>query len=581
MVKTRNLSEGIRKLKLFVYLNVDGNDEYEFRTHPSFPTACWRWDNKEKKHKILIGLGNELGEKFEKDIEYFEYFGYHEISHSLYTTRDIKSLNGKLKKEGIPFPLFNLFEDARIEHLFREKFGRPFRWKKWEEKEMDDKLVKWLSFYIDHPNQIREWKETGVLSGISIQADPTQMFLLIVQTEGEAPLVREARYSDEHLAYIKTELGNLKVPNLLKNEAGYYEKKLTLQEKVKLINELIARIHNYYQRATQVNSSEEMIELLKEWCEEFPQAKVGTGDWIPQLIPSGPTEAGYEVAELTFSDPDNMTEEEFNQLWDEAKNGSDDEDEEGLPGPGGFGERGDKEYSGCAGHPIIETSRFREALDWNKVRIDVERLLKAFRLRSQKSTTTTPSKKLSTRKLMMERDDVYIREQEVSIRVRPFTVLVDCSGSMSSMTPNQHYLVAVFSELARKTRTQAYLILTKNLSQELFKLPVSTEVVENIPYDGGSENLLGGLLEFERYILKTDYIFVVSDMQITDYWTRTEEKIKELQRKGKEVIGIYKGERYKVAHSNAQKFFSKYVITQTSSPIDLLIPLLKRVVVLD
>ena len=571
------LKDGLRKLKLFVCLQIDTDETYEFRFHPTFPTACWRWDERERKHRILIGLGDNLEEKFRKDVEYMLSFGYHEVSHSLYTTRDPEPLNKRLKEEGIPFPLYNLFEDARVEHLFRKKFGRPFRWMKWEEEEMDDKLVRWLSYYLDYPERIAEWKETGVLNNVSQQADPTQMFLLIIQAEGTALFLRNAYMREDNTVEVVTERGVYGVKKTLQEDNPDLEKRKNL------INDLIARIKDYYNRAIKVETEEEMIELLKEWCEEFPQARAGSGNWIPQLIPPG-TKDGSEAVELSFADPDEMTDEEFEQLWNDATNGSDDgnnnrDDRNDEGQPGGLGEKGDREYTRGEGSPIIELSPYREPVDWDRVKRDVERLIKSFRSVTARRDTITPSKRLSTRKLAMDRDDMYRREEEISFRMRPFTVIIDCSASMHQMVPEQHHLAAIFSELARKTRTQACLILTRNRSQELFSLPVSLEVVERIPYNGGSENILGGLTEFEGYILKTDFIFIVSDMQITDYWKATEKKIRELRRKGKEVIGIYKGRYYRVARNNAPKFFERYVVTETTNPVDLLIPILKAIVV--
>ena len=564
------LKDGLRELKLFVYVKMDTDEPYEFRFHPTFPTACWRWDKKEEKHKILIGLGNGLKERFKEDIEYMLSFGYHEVSHSLHTTRDLKKLNERLKKEGIPFPLYNLFEDARIEHLFRKRFKRPFRWKTWEERDMDKKLIEWLEFYFSYPERIREWKETGTLNDVSIQANPAQMFLLIIQAEGKTPFLKEIR---ERKNRIEAE-----------TEWGTYPlncEEVSLRDHITKINinDLIARINDYYDRALKVKTVEEMIELLKEWCKEFPQTREDDGSWIPQLIPSGQTGDGEETVELSFSDPDEMTDEEFEQLWNDAVTESDDRDD--GEEPGGLGKRGDREYTKGDGDPIIEYSRHIEPIDWDRVKRDVERLLKSFRPMTLKRDTTTPSKRLSTRKLATDRDDIYRREEEISFRMRPFTVIVDCSGSMCKMVPEQHHLVAIFNEIAeiaRRTGVEAYLIFTKSRSQELFRLPVRRDVIEKIPYDGMSENILGGLIEFERYILRTDFVFVISDMQITDYWSSTEKKIKELRKKGKEVIGIYKGNHHKVARNNAPVFFEKYVVTETTNPIDLLIPILRTIV---
>ncbi len=59
----------------------------------------------------------------------------HEISHAEWTNRmPLQQFKRKyLDPEGIPFHLFNLFEDARIEHIWRQTFKEKFNWLKFEE----------------------------------------------------------------------------------------------------------------------------------------------------------------------------------------------------------------------------------------------------------------------------------------------------------------------------------------------------------------------------------------------------------------------------------------------------------------
>ena len=490
----------LRELKLFAVLNF--SEDYEIRVHPNLPTACWRYDKKSKKHKILIGLGNGLKEKFEKFPEYMKSFGFHEFSHSLNSQRDLEKINEELKKKNIPFNLYNLLEDARIEHLWRKNFSRDFNWIKYERDEFK-KLVREIKEEMDIlKGDIEEWKRTGTSDSLGTIA--SQIFFLFVQTEGKMDLEEE------------------------------------LGEK-----ELVGAVKGYYERVINGNN---VIEECEKFVDEF-----GFPTFVPQLL------SGYGDMEIS--------EEEFEYYWENAQ-----DIEEGKEGEF-CDKKGNREYK--EGDLIVELSADKVSIDWNEVEREVNRLIKVFKSYTKKISTQVPSKKLNTKKLALDKEDIYLREQDISVKMKPFTVIVDCSGSMRVMTPVQHFLVAVFSELARRTKTESYLILTKNNEAQLFKLPVSRDVIERIPYDGGSENILGGLREFQRYILKTRYVFVISDMQITDYWKETEKEIKELKKKGIEVIGIYKGLYYREAKRNAKEFFEKYVVTKDTNPIDLLIPILK------
>ena len=94
----------------------------------------------------------------------------HEVAHGLYTSRDFKGMNEMCVKNDVVFHLVNIFEDARIESLFRgrrpyktkkvkelndlgvacveaESYGvRKFEWHKWDELSVQDPASTLLSF---------------------------------------------------------------------------------------------------------------------------------------------------------------------------------------------------------------------------------------------------------------------------------------------------------------------------------------------------------------------------------------------------------------------------------------------------
>lgn len=101
----------------------------------NFNTACWSFNEKSNKHSIYVGdkILEKVVSKGKKGIEYYATsYLHHEMSHALHTLRDLKLVNNWLNKEKIPFSLFNLFEDARIEYLWRVKTDRMFNWADYE-----------------------------------------------------------------------------------------------------------------------------------------------------------------------------------------------------------------------------------------------------------------------------------------------------------------------------------------------------------------------------------------------------------------------------------------------------------------
>jgi hypothetical protein len=125
----------------------------------NFDTACWSFNEKSNKHSIYIG--DKILEKVintgKKGIEYYvSSYLHHEMSHALHTLRDMNFINTWLNKEKIPFSLFNLFEDARIEYLWRVKADRLFNWANYEE-----------------------------LPEISEDSSPTNLMFIYIQKEGK------------------------------------------------------------------------------------------------------------------------------------------------------------------------------------------------------------------------------------------------------------------------------------------------------------------------------------------------------------------------------------------------------------
>jgi len=116
---------------------LDKTSKYSIRIRKNFDTACWSF---RPPHHIFIGDGvlknmreNSVFEPIEDVDYYIASYLYHEVGHSLFTERDLKSISTCLRSKEMSFRMHNLFEDARIEHLMREETGRSFDWLKYED----------------------------------------------------------------------------------------------------------------------------------------------------------------------------------------------------------------------------------------------------------------------------------------------------------------------------------------------------------------------------------------------------------------------------------------------------------------
>lgn len=113
---------------------------YKVYAKPDMPNAATYFDEKLKKHIIMIGTDftQYTGtETYEGKKSLVKSLLIHELGHTKFTHVDNKSLNDRLKKNGVPFSLFNLAEDARIEYLIKEEaykksgLNLTFDWTRW------------------------------------------------------------------------------------------------------------------------------------------------------------------------------------------------------------------------------------------------------------------------------------------------------------------------------------------------------------------------------------------------------------------------------------------------------------------
>jgi len=159
-------------------LLTEDEDNIEIWAKNNIPTACTYYDHKEKKHVIFVGATLEGFENVEKDEDILHLVFsllVHEVGHIFYTTRQMKELNRILKENQIPFEIFNLFEDARIEHLLREELSATanlpffFNWEKWfgkvsEHPAMSPESIFYSILNMENKRSIMAAKYPAVLS---------------------------------------------------------------------------------------------------------------------------------------------------------------------------------------------------------------------------------------------------------------------------------------------------------------------------------------------------------------------------------------------------------------------------------
>lgn len=107
----------------------DWNDQkpHIIKIKNNFNTACWAFHN--DQHRIYLGdlMFDDLAAAASAE-KYIQSMLHHEMAHALWTSRKMHEVSARLHELDVPFDLFNLFEDSRIEEKWRKLTGSLFNW---------------------------------------------------------------------------------------------------------------------------------------------------------------------------------------------------------------------------------------------------------------------------------------------------------------------------------------------------------------------------------------------------------------------------------------------------------------------
>lgn len=212
-----------------------GGEKMETYRKPGFETACWSYN---PPHVIMIGDGifdrYVWRDTHTEDTlsQYLHAYNSHERAHAKWTERDLKKVKVELDKKKIPFSLFNLFEDARIEDRWRIEAKTEFNWLNFEKNAVDSIPE------VDGPEQAGAW------------------FFSFIQAEG----------------------------------------KLTPKADRVAKSTVADKVYSFYERATLAADSWAVVPLMEEWLNEFPPPPPGGGGGGGSFEPRDGLELGMDLA---------------------------------------------------------------------------------------------------------------------------------------------------------------------------------------------------------------------------------------------------------------------------------------------
>lgn len=400
-------------------------------------------------------------------------YGRHERAHASETPRDLKKVNANLRSRGIPFDIFNWFEDARIEHISRIKLaGKPFDWLSFEEM-------------------------------APLEAHPLALFARRIQLEGAVDV---------------DAVGHPMAPlsKMASRIAYYYETAITYKS-----GELLYPL---------------MKEFMVEFAEYLikPPNLAGTHFDDSGSSADGPAEAGDLSIAAEAAD---KGDEFFNEFESDAivVGGTDEEgkkaEAEAKDGKG----RGPNKEPVIAGSvkPTAVGGRAPEGKLLSatpgvidaafKARLDtlVGMLMKMFKSNTLAIANESPGNRISSRHLA--RGEIrYIHKKVFGGKgKRRYEILFDCSGSMSGFPSREgKLLLLALNTIAKRGYLEGNLILTgwngKAHCWAKYPFPVQDEIILRITTSCGAEGIQGTMLDNLSDLKRADDVYIYTDANITD-----------------------------------------------------------------
>lgn len=532
---------------------------YLLKIKENFETASWGvvYKNGKKVNEITIGdkalaMGNDYASQERLLLNLL----HHEFGHSRFTDDRFELINSEIEKIYGTFELFNLFEDCRMEHKVRNLTSHRFNWFNY---------IKPAYMGVGHHHP-----ESFLLSLKNAEALINQI---------------DAGYAQEQYitAYCRAEFRNQesqKTQDEAEAEAIYKAE----------------RIRDYYYPATcEAKNSLILIPIIEEWLKEFYDmdelkrqqeikkrlqeiaeaiAQMMAEDGVSRKGMSGSGASGNKDEDSDSKDSEKSGNTGVKEFDDLSKSKEISEDGEAA----GIMDQGTEEV---AGNAMTEKSRKIEGIGKKRIvedhgtvtidehtnvnllredrrqydRIEAARLQPLFekflKNQSMRVSTTRPSKRLSTRNIMTDRDKIYKRKEEITRGEKTISMVVDCSGSMGYIMPQMRVVIAIINNLAIKRKVMGNIILSAGDGYHSMKLPIADKDIDKITGFSWSEGLEKTFRANISLLKKSEYVFVLTDGDITD----GEIDKKFLSSHNVKPIGLYIGEEAK----NLSKWFDRSV----------------------
>lgn len=456
-----------------LFMDLEFNEKEIVSLKPGFDTACWAYlpphriyigEDLFEKRVIKMGMSEVLRKK------YIANHYHHERGHAAFTERDMPRVLTALKGINAPFSVFNLFEDARMEHKYSKKAGYQFEWLTMEDLDFSPRAE--------------------------------SILFALIQAEGDVKVVEAGLAAWQPVVPDKDDMMSAFAALFAPDPENTRE----------LLTALFPRVLEYYERILKAKDALNLMPILNAWLDEFgrpPESKNPGGgggmadlELSAELMTSESKAAAFDTDAIEILVP----------FKDVGENGID-----GCPPKKELPNQVIDMPEGKSGTVLHTTSTPVDMARANRL---ANKFRKFFTAKAQRISTRTPQSRVSARHFAIGRSP-YRKVMVQGRGTKKVVVEVDCSGSMGGFHIMEgKLLVTALSILAKEGHVEGHIILSgvrdNGPNWETFKLPMSQPTINRIQGYCGAEGLEFGLRGNLGLLKDADYCFVYTDGQICD-----------------------------------------------------------------
>lgn len=460
------------------------NEKVNFILADNEKTASWTYM---PPHKIRVGRHNE-----KEDDYILESLICHELSHGLNTSKDLVGIAKKCQELKVPFNLFNLLEDVRIEYLFRETYNREFLWKQsvlYAPKEIlgPEALMYALKVTENNKDEIDKLLKQSYSFDATRVLSYYEQIIKTATTEDIIPIalqwVKEF-HTNEQQSPLSFEFGD----NGDGEGTPLDPADLTDSE----LQELAEKIKEMLEKASKKGTAKDM-----DTKEESIQKSKDKNSNEKNLDGEDVDENGNPLDDSDSVEQDDDNNDSSKQQEHDLKKAK-----QRL--------NGDNEAKRMLLDLNVAENFIYDKKEVDKLSKEFTKILKP---KENYINTISPSKRFSVKNMVLDKDNIY-RQRKVDFKQETFLLILDCSGSMSGshLTAGKS-LILILNKLAKKRLITGSVILTSSEGFVEIPLPIQDVVIKAISA-GGDEGFSRTIKHNQKALTSADKVFVFTDAEI-------------------------------------------------------------------